>query len=48
MGSGYGQWVGMGSEYGQWVCRVSYRIFVWEGEIFFKDGKPKLNHALNA
>ena len=30
------------------VTRVSYRIFVWEGEIFFKDGKPKLNHALNA
>ena len=29
-------------------CRVSYRIFVWEGEIFLKDGKPKLNHALNA
>ena len=28
--------------------RVSYRIFVWEGEIFFKDGKPKLNHVLNA
>ena len=29
-------------------CRVSYRIFVWEGEVFLKDGKPKLNHALNA
>ena len=28
--------------------RVSYRIFVWEGEFFFKDGKPKLSHALNA
>ena len=26
--------------------RVSYKIIVWEGEIFFKDGKPKLNHAL--
>ena len=30
------------------IARVSYRIFVWEGEIFFKDGKPKLNHVLNA
>ena len=30
------------------IVRVSYRISVWEGEIFFKEGKPKLNHALNA